>query len=77
MAEFGQHQRRLFDDFAHRYSPVTVLPEPGGATMCSLRSPAQSCFRNLTTSCCDGRNSPLKRILGKSPAMNASNINDY
>ena len=29
----------------HTYSPSTVLPDPGGATMCRRRSPRLSCSR--------------------------------
>ena len=69
MAEFGQRTNvGCLITSAHRYSPVTVLPEPGGATMCSWRSPASSCLRAIfTTSACDGRNSPLNCISGNMP----------
>src|SRR5262245_39897058 len=66
MAELGDSTtagRRISS--AQSTRPVTVLPDPGGATMCKSLFPSVNFFRAIsTTSCCDGRSCPLKRICG-------------
>ena len=67
MAEFGDNTSAgVLTQHAQRYSPNTVLPEPGGATMCNRRWPADSLrWAISTTSVCEGRSLPLNWMSGK------------